>query len=133
MTACRELRDLEHRDAMRILTALTTLGDDPYAEGLAIRKLVGVDVYRLRVGRFRVVYQVPPIAHRIADYAAHSAHFWSLYRALESQGWTTAERHDLWTESLHDWWRAPDRAAYRLRIAHADHKIDQGQHQGEQL
>ncbi|MFD3425329.1 type II toxin-antitoxin system RelE family toxin [Nocardia fluminea] len=57
-SARRELRDLEQRDAMRILTALTTLGGDPYAEGLAIRKLVGVDAYRLRVGRFRVVYQV---------------------------------------------------------------------------
>ncbi|WP_433661403.1 type II toxin-antitoxin system RelE family toxin [Nocardia sp. CA-128927] len=53
-----ELRDLEQRDAMRILTAFTVLGDDPYAEGLAVRKLVNVDAYRLRVGRFRVVYQV---------------------------------------------------------------------------
>ncbi|MEU4706769.1 type II toxin-antitoxin system RelE/ParE family toxin [Nocardia salmonicida] len=57
-SARRELRDLEQRDAMRILTALTILGDDPYAEGLATRKLTGVDAYRLRVGRFRVVYQV---------------------------------------------------------------------------
>ncbi|MFE9582615.1 type II toxin-antitoxin system RelE/ParE family toxin [Nocardia sp. NPDC006044] len=57
-SARRELRDLEQRDAMRILTALTVLGDDPYAPGLAVRKLVNVDAYRLRVGRFRVVYQV---------------------------------------------------------------------------
>lgn len=57
-SARRELRDLEQRDAMHILTALTVLGDDPYAEGLAVRKLVNVDAYRLRVGRFRVVYQV---------------------------------------------------------------------------
>ncbi|MFD6155996.1 type II toxin-antitoxin system RelE/ParE family toxin [Nocardia sp. NPDC060256] len=57
-SARRELRDLEQRDAMRILTALTVLGDDPYGEGLAVRKLVNVDAYRLRVGRFRVVYQI---------------------------------------------------------------------------
>ena len=57
-SARRELRDLEQRDAMRILTALTVLGDDPYADSLNIRKLVNVDAYRLRVGRFRVVYQV---------------------------------------------------------------------------
>lgn len=57
-SARRELRDLEQRDAMRILTALTVLGDDPYAEGLSVRKLVNVDAYRLRVGRFRVVYQI---------------------------------------------------------------------------
>lgn len=48
--ARRELRDLEQRDAMRILTAFTALGDDPYAEGLCIRKVVNVDAYRLRVG-----------------------------------------------------------------------------------
>ncbi|MEU7139051.1 type II toxin-antitoxin system RelE/ParE family toxin [Nocardia sp. NPDC046473] len=57
-SARRELRDLEQRDVMRILTALTVLGDDPYAEGLFVRKLVNVDAYRLRVGRFRVVYQI---------------------------------------------------------------------------
>ncbi|UGT40942.1 type II toxin-antitoxin system RelE/ParE family toxin [Nocardia yamanashiensis] len=57
-SARRELRGLEQRDAMRLLTALTALGDDPYAEGLDIRKLAGVDAYRLRVGRFRIVYQV---------------------------------------------------------------------------
>lgn len=57
-SARRELRDLEQRDAMRILTALTVLGDNPYADGLAVRKLAGVDAYRLRVGPFRIVYQV---------------------------------------------------------------------------
>ncbi|MBL1078044.1 type II toxin-antitoxin system RelE/ParE family toxin [Nocardia sp. 2] len=57
-SARRELRGLDQRDAMRILTALTALGDDPYAEGLDVRKLTGYDGYRLRVGRFRVVYRV---------------------------------------------------------------------------
>jgi len=57
-SARRELRDLPQRDAMRILTALTMLGDDPYSEGPDVRKLANVDAYRLRVGRFRVVYQI---------------------------------------------------------------------------
>jgi len=57
-SARRELRDLPQRDALRVLTALTILGDDPYAQGPDVRKLTGFDGYRLRVGRFRVVYRV---------------------------------------------------------------------------
>ena len=44
---------------MRILTALTALGDDPYAPGLDVKKLTGRDdLYRLRIGRFRVAYRI---------------------------------------------------------------------------
>ncbi|WP_406268107.1 type II toxin-antitoxin system RelE/ParE family toxin [Nocardia sp. NBC_00881] len=44
---------------MRILTALTALGDDPYAPGSDVMKLSGHDdLYRLRVGRYRVAYRV---------------------------------------------------------------------------
>ncbi|WP_227998211.1 type II toxin-antitoxin system RelE family toxin [Nocardia australiensis] len=57
-SARRELRDLSQRDAMRILTALTILGEDPYAQGPDVRKLSNFDGYRLRVGRFRIVYRV---------------------------------------------------------------------------
>ncbi|WP_340560925.1 type II toxin-antitoxin system RelE family toxin [Streptomyces sp. GSL17-111] len=58
-TARRQLRGIRRTDAMRILTALTALGDDPYAEGHDVKKLVGTsDLYRLRVGSFRVAYRV---------------------------------------------------------------------------
>lgn len=44
---------------MRILEALTPLGDDPYQEGLAVRKLTGHgNRYRLRVGDYRVIYRI---------------------------------------------------------------------------
>lgn len=44
---------------MRILTALTALGDDPYAPGLDVKKLSGHhDLFRLHVGRYRVAYRV---------------------------------------------------------------------------
>ncbi|WP_216892426.1 type II toxin-antitoxin system RelE family toxin [Nocardia alni] len=57
--ARRELRDIPLTDARRILLALTTLGDDPYIEGPDIRKLAGHDaLYRLRVGRYRIVYTI---------------------------------------------------------------------------
>ncbi|MEU7630169.1 type II toxin-antitoxin system RelE/ParE family toxin [Nocardia sp. NPDC049220] len=58
-SARREQKAIERQDAMRILTALTALGDDPYAPGLDVRKLSGHDdLYRLRVGRYRVAYRV---------------------------------------------------------------------------
>ncbi|SNY87473.1 mRNA interferase RelE/StbE [Nocardia amikacinitolerans] len=58
-SARRELRAIERQDAMRILTALTVLGNDPYAPGLDVKKLSGHDdLYRLRVGRYRVAYTV---------------------------------------------------------------------------
>jgi mRNA interferase RelE/StbE len=57
--ARRQIRALGQPEAMRILAALTPLGDDPYAEGLAIRRLSGHDgLYRLRVGDYRLIYEV---------------------------------------------------------------------------
>ncbi|MCC3767917.1 type II toxin-antitoxin system RelE/ParE family toxin [Streptomyces sp. UNOC14_S4] len=57
--AQRQLRAVELPTAMRILTALTALGDDPYREDADVKKLRGSsDLYRLRVGRYRVAYQV---------------------------------------------------------------------------
>ncbi|MER7708294.1 type II toxin-antitoxin system RelE/ParE family toxin [Kitasatospora sp. NPDC097605] len=57
--AQRQLRAIGQVEAMRILSALTALGDDPFAEGLGVKKLTGHDgLYRLRVGAFRVVYEV---------------------------------------------------------------------------
>jgi mRNA interferase RelE/StbE len=44
---------------MRILAALTALGDDPYREDADIKKLTGPSgLFRLRVGNYRVAYQV---------------------------------------------------------------------------
>ena len=44
---------------MRILTALTRLGDDPYRDDADVKKLSGHDgLYRLRVGDFRLAYRI---------------------------------------------------------------------------
>ena len=57
--AQRQLRAISRPDAMRILTALTALGDDPYREDADVRKLTGPSgLYRLRVGSYKVAYQI---------------------------------------------------------------------------
>ncbi|WP_035848577.1 type II toxin-antitoxin system RelE family toxin [Kitasatospora azatica] len=57
--AQRQLRAIGQVAALRILTALTPLGADPYADGLDVKKLSGHEgLYRLRAGDFRVIYEV---------------------------------------------------------------------------
>ncbi|MEU3313209.1 type II toxin-antitoxin system RelE/ParE family toxin [Streptomyces sp. NPDC006662] len=59
--ARRQLRAIDKPTAMRILAALTALGDGPYREDADIEKLTGPSgLYRLRVGSYR-------IAHRVLD------------------------------------------------------------------
>lgn len=56
-TAERQLRRLEERDQLRILRALTSLSAEPHPPGC--RKMSGhEDLYRIRVGLFRVIYQI---------------------------------------------------------------------------
>ncbi|WP_149179910.1 type II toxin-antitoxin system RelE/ParE family toxin [Streptomyces sp. TRM49041] len=57
--AQRQLRAVSRPDAMRILTALTALGDDPHRQDADVKKLTGPSgLYRLRVGSYRVAYQI---------------------------------------------------------------------------
>nr|WSZ96394.1 type II toxin-antitoxin system RelE/ParE family toxin [Streptomyces sp. NBC_00857] len=57
--AQRQLRAIDQPTAMRILTALTALGDDPYREDADIKRLTGPSgFYRLRVGNYRIAYQI---------------------------------------------------------------------------
>ncbi|MFD5977564.1 MULTISPECIES: type II toxin-antitoxin system RelE family toxin [Streptomyces] len=57
--AQRQLRAIDRPAAMRILAALTALGDDPYREDADIKKLTGPSgLYRLRVGSYRIAYRV---------------------------------------------------------------------------
>ncbi|WP_406354349.1 type II toxin-antitoxin system RelE/ParE family toxin [Streptomyces sp. NBC_01635] len=57
--AQRQIRSISRLDAMRILTALTALGDDPYREDADVKKLTGPSgLYRLRVDSYRVAYQI---------------------------------------------------------------------------
>ena len=57
--AVRQLRAIPQQTALTILQALTPLGDDPYRPDANVRKIAGYeDRYRLRVGDYRVIYQV---------------------------------------------------------------------------
>ncbi|WP_406146339.1 type II toxin-antitoxin system RelE/ParE family toxin [Streptomyces sp. NBC_01012] len=57
--AQRQLRSIDRQDALRILTAITPLGDDPWREGADVKKLSGHEgLYRVRAGDFRVVYEI---------------------------------------------------------------------------
>lgn len=57
--AQRQIRAIDRLEAMRILTAVTALGDDPYRDDADVKKLTGPSgLYRLRVGNYRVAYQI---------------------------------------------------------------------------
>ncbi|WP_069174375.1 type II toxin-antitoxin system RelE family toxin [Streptomyces griseus] len=57
--AQRQLRAVSRPDAMRILTALTALGDAPYRRDADVKKLTGPSgLYRLQVGSCRVACQI---------------------------------------------------------------------------
>jgi mRNA interferase RelE/StbE len=56
-TAEKQLRRIAKRDRSRLVEAICGLADAPRPKGA--RKLRGYDdVYRIRVGRYRVVYEV---------------------------------------------------------------------------
>jgi mRNA interferase RelE/StbE len=56
-SAERQLGRLPREDQLRVARAMLALAEEPFPRGA--RKLVGYDdVYRVRVGRYRVLYSV---------------------------------------------------------------------------
>jgi mRNA interferase RelE/StbE len=56
-TAEKQLRGLPREDQERVAAAMVVLGVEPFPA--RCRKLAGhTDVYRIRVGRYRVIYSV---------------------------------------------------------------------------
>lgn len=57
--ARRQLRTLDQTTALRLLHALSRLGDDPYRDDADVKKLSGSgDLYRLCVGVYRIAYRI---------------------------------------------------------------------------
>ena len=57
--ARRQLNAIDQTTALRILHALSRLGDDPYREDADVKRLSGHDdLYRLRVGSYRIAYMI---------------------------------------------------------------------------
>ena len=58
-SAVRELKRLDRQSIPRIVEAIVTLSSNPFPHG--VRKLQGAErVYRMRVGQYRVIYQIEP-------------------------------------------------------------------------
>jgi mRNA interferase RelE/StbE len=79
--AVRQLRDIPQSAALTILRALTPLGDDPRRADADIRKLEGPDNrYRLRVGDYRVIYEI--IDGQLVILVVGVGHRREIYRAM---------------------------------------------------
>lgn len=55
-TAKRKLQSLPPKERLRIVDAITALGASPDDPNLDTRLLTGSRLYRLRVGRWRIIY-----------------------------------------------------------------------------
>jgi len=58
--AQKDLSNINKNDAKKIVTKIQTLPENPFPRGKAVKKLVGIGkiFYRLRVGDYRVVYEL---------------------------------------------------------------------------
>jgi len=78
-SAERELRNLDSKQISRIIQKVETLATDPFPRGC--RKLRGTEqTYRIRVGDYRVIYQVDEHTKVVTIY--HVRHRRDVYRAL---------------------------------------------------
>jgi mRNA interferase RelE/StbE len=79
--AVRQLRAIPQPDALTILRALAPLGDDPRRPDANVRRLSGYDDrYRLRVGDYRVIYEV--MDGQLVILVVAVGHRREIYRAL---------------------------------------------------
>lgn len=77
-SVAKDLRSIPNSDVRRILNRIEQLAENPRAEGCI--KLTGQDVYRVRVGLYRVLYEIKDqvlvvdvikVGHRSTIYKTH--------------------------------------------------------------
>ena len=79
--AVRQLRAIPPPAALTIVQALTPLGDDPRRPDANVNKLTGYeDRYRLRIGDYRVIYDV--IDEQLVILVVGVGHRREIYRAM---------------------------------------------------
>jgi mRNA interferase RelE/StbE len=79
--AVRQLRSIPQPAALTILQALTPLGDDPRRPDANVKKLAGYeDRYRLRVGDYRVIYEI--MDDQLVILVVGVGHRREIYRAM---------------------------------------------------
>lgn len=62
----KQLRKFELETFTRLFNGLARLAKEPFSEDLDVRKLAdSTDFYRLRIGDYRVIYQLYPDDNRI--------------------------------------------------------------------
>ena len=74
--AQKELSALPHRDYQNVKQAILLFGDDPRPSGCS--KLVGREGWRIRVGNYRVIYEINDIAKTVD--ILHIGHRRDIYR-----------------------------------------------------
>jgi len=78
-SARKEMQTLLRREQRRIATAIEALAEEPRPAG--VRKIIGADdLYRLRVGDYRVVYQI--CDRKLIVLIIRIAHRKDVYRGL---------------------------------------------------
>ncbi len=55
-SAAKEIEDIPKKDRLRIIKRIKTLGNDPRPQGC--EKLSGRELYRIRQGKYRIVYSI---------------------------------------------------------------------------
>jgi mRNA interferase RelE/StbE len=79
--AVKQLRAIPQPTALTILKALAPLGDDPRRQDVNVKKLAGYDDrYRLRVGDYRVIYDV--MDSQVVILVLGVGHRREIYRAM---------------------------------------------------
>jgi mRNA interferase RelE/StbE len=79
--AAGQLRAIPEPAALTILRALTPLGDDPRRPDANVKKLDGYeDRYRLRVGDYRVIYEI--MDEQLVILVVGAGHRREIYRAM---------------------------------------------------
>jgi mRNA interferase RelE/StbE len=79
--AVRQLRAIPQPTALTIVQALTPLGDDPRRPDANVKKLAGYqDRYRLRVGNYRVIYEV--VDAQLVILVVGAGHRREIYQAM---------------------------------------------------